>query len=372
MSVEAAIHRRDYSLTGPEFTRAEERGLVNADWYLSPIDRKDLKTLTRRRNGPAIRDTVVWLSGLVVLGYLAVVTFPSWWSIPIFVAYGTLFCAATSRWHECGHGTAFATSWMNTAVYQLSSCMLFMLATRWRYSHIEHHSDTIIVGRDPEIHQPRPPIMRQIWLQIIDIPGVMALGPSIFQYAFGRVPRGDLTFLPKSEVKKACWEARIYLVVYALVIVSCFVMWTPLPILLFGLPALFGMPFYWACSLTQHLGMYEDVLDHRLNARTVIMGPVGRFLYWNMNFHIEHHMFPMVPYHALPRLHKMIGVDLPTPTPSLTAAVKEVIGALNRQRTEPDYVIDRPLQEGAGPYRYGPSTMPHPGDNRGRVVELDS
>ncbi len=68
MSVEAAIHRRDYSLTGPEFTRAEERGLVNADWYLSPIDRKDLKTLTRRRNGPAIRDTVIWLSGLVVVG----------------------------------------------------------------------------------------------------------------------------------------------------------------------------------------------------------------------------------------------------------------------------------------------------------------
>ena len=38
--------------------------------------------------------------------------------------------------------------------------------------------------------------------------------------------------------------------------------------------------------------------------RTVYMNPVLRFLYWNMNYHIEHHMFPMVPYHALPKLHE--------------------------------------------------------------------
>ena len=40
------------------------------------------------------------------------------------------------------------------------------------------------------------------------------------------------------------------------------------------------------------------MLDHRLNSRTVYMNPISRFIYWNMNYHIEHHMFPMVPYHA--------------------------------------------------------------------------
>ena len=30
------------------------------------------------------------------------------------------------------------------------------------------------------------------------------------------------------------------------------------------------------------------------------MMPVHRYLYWNMNYHVEHHMFPLVPYHALP------------------------------------------------------------------------
>ena len=52
------------------------------------------------------------------------------------------------------------------------------------------------------------------------------------------------------------------------------------------------------------------MLDHRLNTRTVKMNVVNRFLYWNMNYHVEHHMFPMVPYHRLPELHEEIKHDL--------------------------------------------------------------
>ena len=43
-------------------------------------------------------------------------------------------------------------------------------------------------------------------------------------------------------------------------------------------------------ALTQHAGLGEDVLDHRLNTRTVKMNVVNGFLYWNMNYHVEHHM----------------------------------------------------------------------------------
>ena len=53
-------------------------------------------------------------------------------------------------------------------------------------------------------------------------------------------------------------------------------------------------------GLLQHIGLADNVIDHRLNTRTVYMNPITRFIYWNMNYHVEHHMFPMVPYHALP------------------------------------------------------------------------
>lgn len=49
---------------------------------------------------------------------------------------------------------------------------------------------------------------------------------------------------------------------------------------------------------TQHAGLAENVLDHRLNCRTVYINPVNNYLYWNMNHHVEHHMFLLVPYHA--------------------------------------------------------------------------
>ena len=62
-----------------------------------------------------------------------------------------------SRWHEAGHGTAFKTDWMNNALYEIASFMVMRESTVWRWSHTRHHSDTIIVGRDPEIAVPRPP-----------------------------------------------------------------------------------------------------------------------------------------------------------------------------------------------------------------------
>ena len=75
-----------------------------------------------------------------------------------FAIYGVLYASTSdSRWHEAGHGTAFKTDWMNNALYEIASFMVMRESTVWRWSHTRHHSDTIIVGRDPEIAVPRPP-----------------------------------------------------------------------------------------------------------------------------------------------------------------------------------------------------------------------
>jgi hypothetical protein len=85
------------------------------------------------------------------------------------------------------------------------------------------------------------------------------------------------------------------------------------------------------------------VLDHRLNARTVYLNPINRYFYWNMGYHIEHHMFPMVPYHNLGRLHELMKADTPPPYDGLIAAYREVIPALIRQSRDSDYYVRRPL-----------------------------
>ena len=114
-----------------------------------------------------------------------------------------------------------------------------------------------------------------------------------------------------------------------------------------GLPTLVGswlMPIY---GLTQHAGLSENVLDHRLNCRTVYMNRINRFLYWNMNYHIEHHMFPLVPYHALPRLYQEMKADCPPAYKGIAHAFREIIPTLRKQVKDP-YFAERKLPEGAG------------------------
>jgi fatty acid desaturase len=94
------------------------------------------------------------------------------------------------------------------------------------------------------------------------------------------------------------------------------------------------------------------------------MNVVNRFLYWNMNYHVEHHMFPMVPYHRLPELHEEIKHDLAPAYPSILAAYKEIIPAILRQLRDQDYYIRRELLPGAVPY-YQPSAA---ADGRARPL----
>jgi fatty acid desaturase len=81
------------------------------------------------------------------------------------------------------------------------------------------------------------------------------------------------------------------------------------------------------------------------------MNPLFRFLYWNMNYHVEHHMFPMVPYHRLPELHEVMKDDLPKPYSSTIEAYGEIIPALLRQMKDPEYYVKRHLPASAKPYR---------------------
>ena len=89
------------------------------------------------------------------------------------------------------------------------------------------------------------------------------------------------------------------------------------PLLLFVTPRLYGT---WQMSMTgalQHLGMANNVTDHRLNTRTVMMGPINRFLYLNMNYHVEHHMLTMIHYYKFPAIRELIKQDLPEAEPGI-------------------------------------------------------
>lgn len=346
--------RRDYGLLGLDAKAAVENGLASAKWYACPIGRKELKELMKRSDGPAIRDTAIWFGALALSGGLGVYFWGSWLCVPFFVVYGVLYGSASdSRWHECGHGTAFKTRWMNDAVYNIASFMILREPTVWRWSHTRHHTDTIIVGRDPEIGVMRPADILAVLLNIFAIKSTWHAAKHLFLHATGRLDEAEATFIPDMERDKVYRTARIFLGIFALVIIACAMTGSILPAMLVGLPTLYGSWLQLMFGMTQHAGLDEDVLDHRLNSRTVMMNPVFRFLYWNMNYHVEHHMFPMVPYHALPKLHEAIKHDCPEPYPSVLAAYREIIPAVLRQARDPRHFVKRQLPGGAKPLDMG-------------------
>ncbi len=351
-TLRATYKPRDYSVVGAETQKAIKTGLASAEWYHSEVPRKVMKDLMQRRDGPAIRDTVIWLGLLLITAIGGIMFWGSWACVPFFFVYGVLYgSACDSRWHECGHGTAFRTGWMNDVVYQIASFQVMRNPVNWRWSHARHHTDTIIVGRDPEIALMRPPnLLRGVlaYIGVLDVWGSLLV---LARNAAGNLSEAEKSYIPSSEWPKAIFAARVHMAIYAATGVATLAMWSWLPLMLIGLPRIYGCWHMLMTGLLQHGGLAEDVVDHRLNSRTVLMNPISRFIYWNMNYHIEHHMFPMVPYHALPRLHALIKDDLPAPNPSIFAAYAEMIPALLRQRRDPDYYIRHQLPPTARPFR---------------------
>ena len=277
----AATATRDYGLGGAENSRAVAVGLANAEWYRTPIPRKRMKELMQRSDGPAIRDTahlVRLVSGRPAGS--ASISGAAGGRVPFFIAYGVLYGSSSdSRWHECGHGTAFKTRWMNDVVYQIACFMIMREPTVWRWSHTRHHTDTIIVGRDPEIAAMRPPRPVQgssstssgssthagrdqdAWscnaagrlsAEEADLhPGDGARARSIASPGSGSpsMPRSSALAIaigldPAGCARRACRPCT-------------------------------APGYHLLTGLTQHAGLAEDVLDHRLNCRTVYMNPVS-------------------------------------------------------------------------------------------------
>lgn len=340
------IKLSDYSLVGKDTTLAIEKGLAEATWYTSPVPRDKMRELLQRRDWPAIRDTLLWFALILGSGWVAYELWEarSWWAVVPFMIYGVLYASTSdSRWHESGHGTAFKTDWMNNALYEIASFMVMRESSVWRWSHTRHHSDTIIVGRDPEIAVPRPPDLVGFVLSFFALKVIPKYFQQVFLHATGRLSAEEKTFIPESEYEKVFLRARIYLLIYGGVIGLALYERSLLPLMFIGLPTLYGswlMPIY---GYTQHAGLAENVLDHRLNCRTVKMNLVHRYLYWNMNYHVEHHMFPLVPYHNLPGLHETVKPDMPAPYSSLWNAWREIVPAVLRQARDPGYCVKRKL-----------------------------
>ena len=251
-----------YSLAGPENQAAVQAGLSGGDWFRSAVPRKRMKELMRRSDYPAIPDTVIWLGLLALFAGLGIAFWGSWWALPFFLVYGILYGSTSdSRWHEAGHGTAFRTRWIDQGLYQLASFMIMRDPTTWRWSHTRHHTDTLILGRDPEIAVMRPARLARLLVNFVGLVDVPLAFASMFRHAAGRLTADEADYVPASERHKVYRTARIDLAIYAATIGLAIGFRSWLPVVLIGGPRLYGALLLYVYSFTQHAGMGENVPD---------------------------------------------------------------------------------------------------------------
>ena len=149
-----------------------------------------------------------------------------------------------------------------------------------------------------------------------------------------------LDCVPESQRKRMIWSSRVFMLIKIIVIVWAFIIESFLPLMFVVLPQLYGSPILQLTTMLQHGGLKADTWDHRESTRTVILNPIhGWLLYFNMQYHTEHHLYPQIPFYNLPKLHELIKDQLPQSRKGLWGAYKEILPALIKQAKDPNYKI---------------------------------
>ena len=313
-------------------------------WHRCKIDKKEFKKLCKKSDWQGFKHMIIYFSFLALSGYLAYATWGTWWSLLFFLIYGNIWGCADALWHETGHRTAFKSKFWNDFFYYIASFMDNFEPIRWRYSHFHHHSHTIFTDPlDFEIHVQKPTDLIMFFSWYVPFSGFLFFTKSLhwetLKHAFGVTTEVMKTVVPEKDRSLCRWSCRSHVFIWAATIVISIVYQTWLPMLLIVLPNLYGKTLILLFGLTQHTGLKEDIKDHRHSTRTVYLNPVFSFLYWQMEYHIEHHMFPQVPSWNLPKLHEMIKDQMPPARKGLWGAYKEILPAVFKQARDPEWKI---------------------------------
>ena len=209
--------------------------------------------------------------------------------------------------HECCHRTAFRGKRLNDAVAWLMGLLSFYNATFYRRYHQWHHRYTHQPGLDPELDDPVP---TSLIGYVLEISGWNWWSGKLRGYA--RLLVGDLSSIPYlsaeiiPQVRRSLW---LQFAVYGLLLLLSLISWNGFLLWSWLLPLAIGQPFLRLLLLAEHTGCAFNT-DALANTRTTLTVAPVRWLMWNMPFHAEHHLYPSLPFHALPAAHRWIAPHL--------------------------------------------------------------
>ena len=296
---------------------ANPRQILSAD---------DLGQLNQRSN---------WAGGFQFFGHLGLIAItgalwmigPLWMAIPALAIYGTSLALMFCAMHECCHRTAFAQPWLNDAAAWMAGLLSFYNSTFYRRYHKWHHRYTQIPGKDPELDDPKPTTWRAYAWHLSGIRWWINKVRSHAKVALGQLE--DCYFLPESSYGEVIRSTHIQLAIYFFVAGAGILLGHPWFLLkAWILPLAVGQPMLRFVLLAEHTGCPND--DNPLqNTRTTLTLKPLRWLMWNMPFHAEHHLYPSIPFQALPEAHEKLKNHFQRVEPGYLQVHQNLMAMLN-------------------------------------------
>jgi len=339
---------------------SEVRKSLKINWYRCPIDKQMLSQLVKKSDMKGLIQSLGHLGLWVLTGSLswAMFTLGSWWGfLMALFLHGTVASYFTAPNHELCHRTVFNSPWLNEFFLRVFGLFGWNNFRVYRFSHNYHHRYTLFLAGDREEILPVTPSLKVMYiLQLFTFNvfgGYQSRGLVPTVRGFFRIACDDFSNPfnswgeelyqgHDSQRKAAVRWARTVIVFHTMVIAGSLFIGQPILAVIISGSIFIGNWHRYFVGVTMHCGLQSGVSDFRKCARSVTLDPLSEFLYWHMNWHLEHHMFAAVPCYNLKALHQAVAHDMPEPR-TVFSAWKEMRDTWQRQKFEPDFTFDTPV-----------------------------
>ena len=226
--------------------------------------------------------------------------------------------------HEAVHGTLSPSRWLNAVGGALCALPVLQNFSAYRVLHLRHH-DHLGEEGDPDHY---PNYTRWSWL--------------VFLMNWGRLLVGYPAYITAIPVLgfregnlRQRWSVALEVALAGLFLFGL----SRLPWLVFLnawlIPMLFINTFVNIRGMSQHTLLEEFHGDDVRGTRTILTNRVVTFFMCNENYHLEHHLYPGVPWYNLPRIHQLLRAELTVRgapfIPSYFAFVREFVAGSFRR-----------------------------------------
>lgn len=282
---------------------------------------QDLMPLSARKDGPAARRALCHLGAIALGGAALWHALGTVWAVPLTLLQGYFIAFLFTAVHETAHQTAFRTRAWNYLLGHLAAFVIVLPYEYYRAFHWVHHRHTQDPQKDPELAMPLPRTRWGIAWLWSGMP--IWIGRARMLFAHGVRGQVSVPWVPEDKRPLIVREARLYLLGYAVVVAASVLAGSLAALWLWIVPLLAGQLFLRPYLLAEHTGCAHspNMLE---NTRTTFTNRFVHFFAWNMPFHVEHHAYPAVPFHALPQLHTLLASHITHTAdgyPAATAAV---------------------------------------------------